>query len=67
MHRHRLSRHLALADGSVTAGRWAYAASMPMLFLNGSNDGAYPLDSYMKTYELVQSPKNIAIKAQAIG
>jgi len=35
---------------------------MPMLFLNGSNDAAYPLDSYAKTYELVQSPKNIAIK-----
>ena len=33
-----------------------------MLFLNGSNDGAYPLDSYAKTYELVQSAKNIAIK-----
>ena len=38
------------------------AATMPMLFLNGSNDFAYPLDSYMKTYALVQSPKNIAIK-----
>jgi len=42
--------------------RYVGSASMPMLFLNGSNDGAYPLDSYMKTYELVRSPKNIAIK-----
>ena len=41
---------------------YAGAAAMPMLFLNGSNDFAYPLDSYMKTYALVQSPKNIAIK-----
>ena len=38
------------------------SATMPMLFVNGSNDFAYPLDSYMKTYALVQSPKNIAIK-----
>ncbi|MGV3533073.1 MAG: alpha/beta hydrolase family protein [Chthoniobacteraceae bacterium] len=47
-----------LWDPSMYVG----SASMPMLFLNGSNDGAYPLDSYMKTYGLVQSSKNIAIK-----
>ena len=41
---------------------YAGSATMPMLFVNGSNDFAYPLDSYMKTYALVQSPKNIAIK-----
>jgi dienelactone hydrolase len=38
------------------------SATMPMLFINGSNDFAYPVDSYMKTYALVKSPKNIAIK-----
>ena len=42
--------------------KYVGSASMAMLFLNGSNDFAYPLDSYMKTYDLVQSPKNIAIK-----
>lgn len=42
--------------------RYVGSATMPMLFVNGSNDFAYPLDSYMKTYALVQSPKNIAIK-----
>lgn len=41
---------------------YAGSAAMPILFLNGSNDFAYPLDSYMKTYALAQSPKNIAIK-----
>ena len=41
---------------------YAGSATMPTLFLNGSNDFAYQLDSYMKTYALVQSPKNIAIK-----
>ena len=35
---------------------------MPMLFVNGTNDFAYPLDSYSKTYALVRSPKNIRIE-----
>jgi len=30
-------------------------AKMPMLFVNGTNDFAYPLDSYQKTYRLVKS------------
>ena len=34
-------------------------ATMPMLFVNGGTDFAYPPDSYAKTYSLVQSPKNI--------
>lgn len=38
------------------------SATMPMFFVNGSNDFAYPLDSYAKTYALVQSPKNIRIE-----
>lgn len=28
----------------------------PILFLNGSNDFAYPLDSYQKSYRLVRAP-----------
>jgi dienelactone hydrolase len=28
----------------------------PILFLNGSNDFAYPMDSYRKSYELVRRP-----------
>ena len=27
---------------------------MPMLFVNGTNDFAYPLDSYQKSYRLVK-------------
>jgi len=38
------------------------SAPMRMFFVNGSNDFAYPLDSYMKTYRLVQAPKNIRIE-----
>ena len=32
------------------------AAKCPMLFVNGTNDFAYPLDSYQKSYRLVKSP-----------
>jgi dienelactone hydrolase len=38
------------------------SATMPMFFVNGTNDFAYPMDSYAKTYALVQSPKNIRIE-----
>ena len=38
------------------------SATMPMFFVNGTNDFAYPLDSYAKTYALVRSPKNIRIE-----
>jgi len=35
-------------------------AKMPMLFVNGTNDFAYPLDSYQKTYRLVKD-RNLSI------
>lgn len=35
------------------------AVTMPILFMNGTNDGAYFLDSYQKSYDLVQSPKQM--------
>lgn len=35
------------------------SATMPMLFVNGGQDFAYPPDSHAKTYALVQSPKNL--------
>lgn len=33
--------------------RYLGQADMPMLFVNGTNDFAYPLDSYRKSYQLV--------------
>jgi hypothetical protein len=33
----------------------------PILFLNGTNDFAYPLDSYQKSYELVKGPRTVAV------
>lgn len=35
--------------------RYVGQARMPVLFVNGTNDFAYPLDSYQKTYEPVQN------------
>jgi len=34
-------------------------ATMPMLFVNGGTDFAYPPDSHARTYALVSSPKNL--------
>jgi hypothetical protein len=37
------------------------SAKMPVFFVNGTNDFAYPLDSYAGTYRLVKSGKNFRI------
>lgn len=42
--------------------RYLGSAICPMLFVNGTNDFAYPLDSYRKSYALVNAPKNISVK-----
>jgi dienelactone hydrolase len=34
--------------------RYLVHSKMPMLFINGTNDGAYPLGSYQKSYRLVK-------------
>lgn len=34
----------------------------PILFLNGTNDHAYPLDSYKKSYVLVLSPRMLSVQ-----
>jgi dienelactone hydrolase len=42
--------------------RYLGEASCPMLFVNGTNDFAYPLDSYRRSYALVRSPKNLSVR-----
>jgi len=42
--------------------RYIGSATMPVVFLNGTNDGAYPMDSYAKTCGLVNSPKRFSIQ-----
>jgi PhoPQ-activated pathogenicity-related protein len=34
---------------------------MPVFFMNGTNDFAYPLDSYAKTYSQVKGQRNLRI------
>lgn len=36
----------------------------PILFLNGTNDFAYPLDSYLKSYQLVPGTKNLSVRVR---
>ena len=42
--------------------RYIGSAKMPVMFLNGTNDFAYPMDSYAKTCALVQAEKNYSIQ-----
>jgi hypothetical protein len=48
---------IQLWDPSMYVG----AARMPVFFVNGTNDFAYPLDSYSKTYGLVKGKRNLRI------
>lgn len=41
--------------------RYIGGAAMPVFFVNGTHDFAYPLDSYAKTYALVKSRRNFRI------
>lgn len=41
--------------------RYLPAVTMPILFVNGTNDFAYPLDSYMKSIAAVSSEKQFCI------
>ncbi len=41
--------------------RYIGSAAMPIFFVNGTNDFAYPLDSYARTYRLVKAPRNFRI------
>jgi PhoPQ-activated pathogenicity-related protein len=50
-------RWIALYDPS----RYLPACRVPIFFVNGTNDFAYPLDSYMKSYRLVKGPKSIRV------
>jgi sugar lactone lactonase YvrE/dienelactone hydrolase len=50
-------RWISLWDPS----RYLPAVSMPILFVNGTNDFAYPLDSYLKSYDAVPGIKQIRV------
>ena len=44
--------------------RYLSGVNCPILFLNGSNDFAYPLDSYQKSYRQVKGPVNLSVKVR---
>jgi len=63
------------AMGSEKKERWANLwdpsrylgnAKMPMLWLNGTNDAHFFLDSYKKSYSLVKGPITLSIKIKLI-
>jgi len=43
-------------------GTYLPSCRVPMFFVNGTNDFAYPLDSYMKCFDAVAVAKNIRIE-----
>lgn len=42
--------------------RYLPGATCPMLFVNGTNDFAYPLDSYQKSYRLPRGPVSLCVR-----
>ncbi len=42
--------------------RYLRACRVPIFFVNGTNDKHYPLDSYARSYSLVQGPRNLRIQ-----
>jgi dienelactone hydrolase len=44
--------------------RYLSGVNCPILFLNGSNDFAYPLDSYQKSYRQVKGPLTLSVKVR---
>jgi len=50
-------RWVRLWDPSMYVG----SAAMPVFFMDGTNDFAYPLDSYAKTYGLVKGRRSLRI------
>jgi dienelactone hydrolase len=44
--------------------RYLAGVQCPILFLNGTNDFAYPLDSYQKCYDLVRGPKTLSVRVR---
>ena len=44
--------------------RYLAGVRCPILFLNGTNDFAYPLDSYKKCYDLVSGTKSLSVQVR---
>ena len=44
--------------------RYLPGVKCPILFLNGTNDFAYPLDSYQKCFDLVGGPRTLSVRVR---
>jgi dienelactone hydrolase len=44
--------------------RYLPGVRCPIMFLNGTNDFAYPLDSYRKSYSLVTAPVTVSVQVR---
>jgi dienelactone hydrolase len=58
MGKEKAERWLRLWDPSKYLGQ----AKMPFLWVNGTNDFAYPLDSYQKSYRLPPTERTLAVR-----
>jgi len=58
MGKEKSEKWLGLWDPS----RYLKRASMPFLWVNGTNDFAYPLDSYQKSYRLAPTDRTLAVR-----
>lgn len=56
----RAGRWLALWEPALYLGR----AAMPFLWVNGSNDFAYPLDAFQRSSRLPSGPRTLCIRLQ---
>lgn len=51
--------------GNFDPSQYLGSVNCPILFLNGSNDFAYPMDSYRKSYELVRPDlRSVSVKVR---
>lgn len=60
MGKEKAQKWLSLWDPSVYLPR----ARAPFLWVNGTNDFAYPMPSYQKSYRLPQGPRTLAIRVR---
>lgn len=54
-------QHAKLWVDNFDPSRYLARCRMPTLWVNGTNDFAYPLDSYRKSYSLVKGPRTIRV------
>ncbi len=54
-------RHRQLWIDNYDPSRYLPDCRMPILFVTGTNDLAYPLDSHQKSYRLVRGPRTLCV------